>query len=473
MDVFVNDNIAKEVWENYIKFMEILDHILEEGIKSINLKGMFAGIFISLSYQAAKEYINQNTHKSYKLYNLWDRFGADRPIPAPTKYVRKINSYKRDELDRFWVRHVVNEDRELSIFSNADKLKIMDRAIQETFLIYNLKHYNYITSYFPLHNEYELTGMIRMKNLQEDKLSNQLKQVMGEDVYECIHKEAQFVIPEWKINPWKIFDPPVNTIRNYFGEKIAYYFDFLSYYTKFIFILIPIGIILFITFNIVGETNTVLCVFYVIYGVLNIIMSTMFIEYMKRREKVLATRFGQTEFEEKEIIRPLFQGIFRRSPIDDDMNDPWFFKCSRYFRLLLSWFLLSFCLAFVLGVTAVLFYGRYKLAKDWEGSSKILGAAYIFSVLKGLSIVLFDIWFSPICFSLTKLENQRTKQSFEYSYVLKSYVFRAWNHFSSLVYIAFAKDSNEGWFSSDYYKLEQANWMWELKWELIFIIDLI
>ena len=97
--------------------------------------------------------------------------------------LEKLTVINKDELDRFWVRHIVNENRELSIFSNTDKLKIMDRAIQNTFLVYNLKHYKYITGYFPLHNEYELTGMIRMKNLQEDVSNKQLKQIMGEDVY--------------------------------------------------------------------------------------------------------------------------------------------------------------------------------------------------------------------------------------------------------------------------------------------------
>ena len=470
MDFFVNNSIAKEVWENYIKFLEILDQILAEGIRKLDLKGKYAGVFVSLCYIAAKEYINKNTSRSGKLFNLWDRLGTDSPIPAPTKYVRKINSKKKDELDRFWVRHLINENRELSIFSNADKLKIMDRAIQETFLIYNLKHYNFIKGYFPLHNEFELSGMIRMKNITEDTLSKQFKNVMGEELYEWVYKETKSVIPEWKINPLKIFDPPVKNIRDYFGEKIAYYFDYLSYYTKFVALLIPIGLTLFIIFNTTSETSTVLRVFYVIYGVLNIIMSTLLIEYMKRREKILATRFGQTEFIEQETIRPLFEGVFRRSPIDDDMNDPWFYRFSRYFRILWSWILLSLWVALELGITAALFYGRYKLADNWKGESKILGAAYIFAVLKAFSIILFDILFTPVCFFLTKLENQRTKQSFEYSYVLKMYIFRACNHFSSLVYIAFAKDSNEGCFSTDYYTQGNANWMWELKWELIFIM---
>lgn len=341
MDFFVNPKITTEVWENYIKFLDLLDGILAEGIKKLDLKGKYAGVFISLSYIAAKEYINKDAGRRGKLFDLWDRLGTGGPIPAPTKYVRKINSKKKDELDRFWVRHMINENRDLSIFSNNDKLKIMDRAIQETFLIYNLKHYNFIKGYFPLHNEFELSGMIRMKNIKEDSVSRQFKAVMGEEIYSLVYKEHQAVIPQWKVNPLRILDPPVNIIRHYFGEKIAYYFDYLAYYTKFVILLIPIGLTLFIVFNVTSETDTVLRVFYVIYGVLNIIMSTLLIEYMKRREKILATKFGQTEFVEQETIRPLFEGVFRRSPIDDDMNDPWFHKCSRYFRILWSVILLS------------------------------------------------------------------------------------------------------------------------------------
>lgn len=102
------------------------------------------------------------------------------------------------------------------------------------------------------------------------------------------------------------------------------------------------------------------------------------------------------------------------------------------------------CSSICYAVTALLFYGRYKMADDWKGESKMLGAVYITATLKALTIIVNDILIKPIVFYLTHFENQRTKQMFEYSYVLKLFMFRAFNNYSSLVYIAFAKQSNEG-----------------------------
>lgn len=42
---------------------------------------------------------------------------------------------------------------------------------------------------------------------------------------ESLEEESKF---NYKI-PWEI---PIDSIRDYFGEKIALYFDFLKFYTK-------------------------------------------------------------------------------------------------------------------------------------------------------------------------------------------------------------------------------------------------
>lgn len=53
---------------------------------------------------------------------------------------------------------------------------------------------------------------------------------------ESLEEEARF---NYRI-PWHI---PIDTIRDYYGEKIAMFFDFLSFYTKNLWYMAIIGII--------------------------------------------------------------------------------------------------------------------------------------------------------------------------------------------------------------------------------------
>ena len=53
---------------------------------------------------------------------------------------------------------------------------------------------------------------------------------------ESLEEEAAF---NYRV-PWQI---PINTMRDYFGEKIALYFDFLKYYTKQLWYMAIVGII--------------------------------------------------------------------------------------------------------------------------------------------------------------------------------------------------------------------------------------
>lgn len=80
---------------------------------------------------------------------------------------------------------------------------------------------------------------------------------------------------------WKIFDPPTDAIRNYFGEKVAYYFLFLGLYSKYQLIVLPVGIVLFVLFVVYQSTSAVVQVFYCVYALVTIIWTTIFLENLK------------------------------------------------------------------------------------------------------------------------------------------------------------------------------------------------
>lgn len=324
-DTFNGEGLIDESWVVYIEFMKVLAHTLKNFVEdpTLQMRKENIGTFLRKAYRSAIIHANEGATKSKgKMQNLWSRLGIERELPATSKYIRKINQFGEDEFDRFWKRYRINEFYDRSMFSNTDKLKIMDAAIQNTFLISNLKYHGYIKAYFPLHNEYELTGWQRDNKEHIDPIEDILRKAMGQEVWENIETVDKFVISQWRVDFKKFFIPPVNTVRDYFGEKIAYYFDYLALYNRFIMVLVPLGICTAITLWAANIEDDVTQWFIIIYAIANVLTSTLFLEYLKREEKYRASSWGTINIQEEDFIRPLFTGIFRRSPIDDDLNDP-------------------------------------------------------------------------------------------------------------------------------------------------------
>jgi anoctamin-10 len=90
---------------------------------------------------------------------------------------------------------------------------------------------------------------------------------------ESVDEEAAF---NFKV-PWGI---PTDTMRDYFGEKIALYFDFLSFYTKQLWYMAVLAIIAEIMMRHASSDarNSVV----VVFSIIIIMWSTLFLEFWKR-----------------------------------------------------------------------------------------------------------------------------------------------------------------------------------------------
>ncbi len=140
--------------------------------------------------------------------------------------------------------------------------------------------------------------------------------------YEYVKEEKTNLKKDWGMSVKSllcIFDPPATSIRNYFGEKIAYYFDFLGLYSRYL-LVVPIpGIALFVLFMVLESDHIVNKIMYAVYAVITILWTTIFLEHLKRKSNAKAIEWGQAELQEDEIIRPQFVGKSRRSPVNDDL----------------------------------------------------------------------------------------------------------------------------------------------------------
>jgi hypothetical protein len=105
--------------------------------------------------------------------------------------------------------------------------------------------------------------------------------------------------------PWN--DAPIDEIRNYFGEKIAFYFAWLAHFTNWLVAPGIVGVILafFLLSRKIEEINR--SVVGPVFGVFLMIYMTCYLEFWKRAAATLAFRWGVIDFDKREPDRPEYE----------------------------------------------------------------------------------------------------------------------------------------------------------------------
>ena len=311
-------------------------------------------------------------------------------------------------------------------------------------MIYNKKIIagGYITCQFPFHNEFDLYGKHRFKLSQrEDYMENEEVELQAKELF------AEN-IPTGLLKSWRCILPSPTKIRNYFGEKIAFYFHFLNFLTVMLVIPSLIGIISFViqvVYDIddndwqgdVADLNhAIFCLFLVCWA-------TALYEYWKQQEAKYAILWGQTDFVEDQVERIDFHGTLRRSPIDD-RREIYFSSWSRMLRVLLSTCVTLFMIFIVLVLIVAMFALKEWMIEEFRGEFLENYVSTIVSTLNAFQIFFFNQLYNYIAFWLTKFENHKTQTAFERSLITKTFIFSFVNGFNSLFYIAFIKREREG-----------------------------
>ncbi|KAJ6252087.1 ngep-related [Anaeramoeba flamelloides] len=244
------------------------------------------------------------------------------------------------------------------------------------------------------------------------------------------------------------FKDPIDNLRDYFGEKIGFYFAFLKIYFYFLGILSVIGILFTILekylpndHGALGLVNTIIISIWI----------TVFIEYWKRTSVRISLHWDMLDFEEDESVRPEFQGNTRISPITNK-NELYYSPKERKKKYILTFgfTVLMMCAAAgaSIGITyEKLFRGKtefkeYIIKKYGRNNAPFLYTLWT-GIALGAIIFILNAIFKKAGHKLTEWENHKYDSDFENSLVVKYFMFQSVNNYIAIFCSAFvAKDMN-------------------------------
>ncbi|XP_023221266.1 anoctamin-7-like isoform X1 [Centruroides sculpturatus] len=268
---------------------------------------------------------------------------------------------------------------------------------------------------------------------------------------------------------------PLPLIRDYFGEKITFYFAWVGTLIISLFIPAVLGVAVFIygvitrlvnDEEIIFKNGTVIKddrkgflygidviksssdnIFTPAFAFIICLWGTIFLEVWKRKQATLAHQWHVENFDMAEQERPQYYGTeCYQDPFTRQMKEYYPFR-RRFLKYLFSSFILVImvCVVFI-SVTSVILYRLYtdvNVCKE-NTKCKMLHGTVIAATLNTISIMILGRIYNFLAVKLTDWENHQTQSAYNDALIIKLFAFQFANTYTSLFYIAFfRKDLGE------------------------------
>ncbi|XP_013795136.2 anoctamin-7 isoform X1 [Apteryx mantelli] len=286
---------------------------------------------------------------------------------------------------------------------------------------------------------------------------------------------------------------PLDHIRKYFGEKVAFYFAWLGFYTGWLLPAAVVGTMVFIAgislmFDDIPSQEiceskeqyrmcplckscpywqlSSICKTFkagrlfdhggtIFFSIFMSLWAVMFLEYWKRMNASLAHRWDCSDFEDiEERPRPQFTAMAPMTKINPitGAEEPYFPKRSRCHRILAGSMVIIMMIAIVVMfvVSVILYRVVVAILLSSSGYFRFVASASRIASITGSVVNLFFILilskiYISLAHFLTKWEMHRTQTKYEDAFVFKVFVFQFVNFYSSPIYIAFFKGKFVGY----------------------------
>jgi anoctamin-10 len=238
---------------------------------------------------------------------------------------------------------------------------------------------------------------------------------------------------------WSWLKPPVELVRNYFGESVALYWSFAETYTWFLTLVAALGAAEFVCeYNGVNYIGSNL-----LFSFFNLLCLAVFFEAWKRKAARHSFHWGTAGKLRRKPPRPEYRGELATNPTTG--RPEMYYPANKRVKkiLLVSLPITVLCLLLAFGLMLASFEADRLLAEllvDPETGetasdffSKIL--LNLPSVAYSLSILVFNKVYLKLARRLTTSENHRTEEQHDTHITIKLITFEFVNTFMALFYL--------------------------------------
>ncbi|KAJ3331573.1 Anoctamin-7 [Blyttiomyces sp. JEL0837] len=228
----------------------------------------------------------------------------------------------------------------------------------------------------------------------------------------------------WKNPLLFIAYDPSEGFRFYFGEKIALYFAWLVFYTKFLWSAAFIGLIVFVygvhrSYN-VSQDQQFLSIFdnelTPVFSLIMSVWATLFLEFWQRQSTFLAHLWNVSEFERGEKIRPQWRHV--KSTIMNPISQKWEYYDPKIYRVMRRTGT-AFVIIFFIGV-----------------NSFVVACVIIY---RAWAKNLVSVPYASLARILTDFDNYRSESGYQNALILKNFLLAVVNSYASLFYVGIVK----------------------------------
>ncbi|XP_076315841.1 anoctamin-7-like [Tachypleus tridentatus] len=261
---------------------------------------------------------------------------------------------------------------------------------------------------------------------------------------------------------------PLDMVRDYFGEKIAFYFGWVGTLITSLWMPALLGIIVFSvgvarkisdTNNMeTGSSNSTQAKKNFVMNSIEVVKNasdniltpyfafaiciwgTIFLEVWKRKQATLSFKWQVDNFDMAEPDRPQFYGT---KALEDKLTGKLVWLYPMPYRMLKyttsTSVLVVMMFVVIISVTSVILYRVYSNV-SWCGENakcKMIHGTVIATLLNTISIMILGWVYHTLAFKLTDWENHRTQTRYNDALITKLFAFQFVNTYASLFYTAF------------------------------------